>query len=87
MAFLASNSHSARTLFSYGRLTEGETFHQDSPSMRKFLEFARMTLMEDIVAIEDIETTFEASTAAKKSTTPVTAIQLQQPRNARPGIT
>ena len=25
--------------------------------MRKFLELARMTLMEDIVAVEDIETT------------------------------
>jgi hypothetical protein len=55
--------------------------------MRKFLELARMTVMEDIVAIEDIETTFEASTTAKISTTPLTAIQLQQPRNARPGIT
>jgi hypothetical protein len=55
--------------------------------MRKFLELARMTVMEDIVAIEDIVATFEASTAAKISTTPLTAIQLQQPRNARPGIT
>ena len=55
--------------------------------MRKFLELARMTLMEDIVAVEDIETTFEASTAAKISTTPLIAIQLQQPRNPRPGIT
>jgi hypothetical protein len=52
--------------------------------MRKFLKLARMTLMEDIVAVEDIETTFEASPAAE---TPFTAIQLQQPRNARPGIT
>ena len=55
--------------------------------MRKFLELARMTLMEDIVAVEDIETTFEASTAAEISTTPLIAIQLQQPRNPRAGIT
>ena len=33
--------------------------------MRKFLELARMTLMEDIVAIEDIETTFEFSDRGK----------------------
>jgi hypothetical protein len=42
--------------------------------MRKFLELARMTLMEDIVAIGDIERTFEFSTSAKKSTTPLTDI-------------
>jgi hypothetical protein len=55
MAFLASNSRFVRTLFGYSRLNEGETFHQPSPSMRKFLELARMTLMEDIVAIEGID--------------------------------
>jgi hypothetical protein len=53
--------------------------------MRKFLEFARMTLMEDIVAIEDIGTVYEFSSAAKISTTPLIAIRLQQPKTARPG--
>jgi hypothetical protein len=53
--FLASNPDLVRTLFGYGRLKEGETFHQPSPSIRKFLELARMTLMEDIVAIEGID--------------------------------
>lgn len=54
-------------------------------SMRKFLELARMTLMEDIVAIEDIDKLYKFSSAAEISTTPLTAIGLQQPRNARPG--
>jgi hypothetical protein len=38
--------------------------------MRKFLELARMTLMEDIVAIEEIDTIYEFSSAAKISRTP-----------------
>ena len=55
--------------------------------MRKFLELARMTLMEDIVAIEDFDTIDESSSAIKISTTPLAAIRLQQPRNIRPGTT
>jgi hypothetical protein len=43
--------------------------------MRKFLELARMTLMEDIVAIEDINTTYEFSSAAKISTPPLIAMR------------
>ena len=54
--------------------------------MRKFLELARMTLMEDIVVIEDIDKLYQFSSATKISPTPLTAIRLQQPRNARPGI-
>ena len=38
--------------------------------MRKFLELARMTLKEDIVAIEDIAIVYEFSTVAEKNTPP-----------------
>jgi hypothetical protein len=37
--------------------------------MRKFLELARMTLKEDIVAIEDIARVDEFSTVEEKSIT------------------
>ena len=36
MVFLASNSRPVRTLFGYGRLTEGETFHQQSQACASF---------------------------------------------------
>jgi hypothetical protein len=44
--------------------------------MRKFPELARMTLMEDIVAIGDSDKIHELSSAAKISSTPVTVIVL-----------
>jgi hypothetical protein len=66
-------------------LNGGRDISSTVASMRKFLELARMTLMEDIVAIEDIDKLYEFSSAAEISTTPLTAIRLQQPRNARPG--
>jgi hypothetical protein len=36
MVFLTSNFSPARTLYSYGRLMEGETFHQDSQACASF---------------------------------------------------
>jgi hypothetical protein len=44
--------------------------------MRKFLELARITLMEDIVTIGDFERTHELSSAAKIASTPLRAIVL-----------
>jgi hypothetical protein len=52
--------------------------------MRKFLELARMTLKEDIVAVEDTARVYEFSTAAEKSPPP-RSLRLKQSRNACPG--
>jgi hypothetical protein len=42
--------------------------------MRKFLELARMTLMEDIVTIGDCDRIHELSSAARIASTPLRAI-------------
>jgi hypothetical protein len=44
--------------------------------MRKFLELARMTLMEDIVAIGDSDRIHELSSAAQIASTTLRAIVL-----------
>jgi hypothetical protein len=74
--FLASNPRPGRILFSYGRLNGGQDNSSRAASMRKFLELARMTLMEDIVAIGDSERIHELSNAAKIASTPLRAIVL-----------
>jgi hypothetical protein len=68
--FLASNSRPGRILFGYGRLNGGQDNSSRATSMRKFLELARMTLMEDIVAIDDSDRIHELSSAAKIASTP-----------------
>ena len=83
--FLASNSTFCPYTVWLWPLNGGRDISSIVASMRKFKELARMTLMEDIVAIEDIDTIYECSNAAMINTTSLTAVQPQQRRSARPG--
>jgi hypothetical protein len=57
-------------------LKRGQDNSSRAASMRKFLELARMTLMEDIVAIGDSDRIHELSSAAQIASTTLRAIVL-----------
>lgn len=68
-------------------LNVGRDISSTLATMRKFLQLARKSLMEDIVAVEDIDENLRVFERGKDKHDFYHGHGLKQPRNARPGTT